>query len=64
MKNWQREKKIIKNKVRVSILRILKNIQNERPDTVIYLNVFNTGFVIDSLQVRNSIIKVIRSFLK
>lgn len=52
------------SKLRAYVLRILENLQNERPDKVIYLNILNTGFIIDSIMVRNKIISVIRRILK
>lgn len=39
-------------------------MQDVRPDKIVYLNVFNTGIIIDSVQVRNYLIKVIRKILK
>lgn len=57
-------KHIVNNKrLRRSILRFLEKVENGQPKTVIYVDLFNTGFVIDSKMLRDSIIKHIKSII-
>lgn len=46
------------------ILRFLEKAENERPDTVIYLNLFNTGFVISSEMIKRVLFKFLKDNLR
>lgn len=46
------------------ILNILDKAQEEKPDTVTFLNLFNSGIIIDSERVKRLVIKFLRDNLR
>lgn len=58
------DKLLIKHVTKKAFLRILKNIENQRPEKRIYLNLFDTGIIIDTEKLRNNGIKALRKVIK
>lgn len=58
------DKLVIKHVTKKAFLRILKNIENQRPEKRIYLNLFDTGIIIDTEKLRNNGIKALRKVIK
>jgi hypothetical protein len=56
-------KNLINRQFKPALLRFLNKLENEEPETIIYLDLFGTGIVINSMQVRNQIIKLLKSIL-
>ena len=58
------DKMLIKHVTKKAFLRILANIENQRPERRIYLNLFDTGIIIDTEKLRNKGIKALRKVIK
>ena len=58
------DKLVIKHVTKRACLRILKNIENQRPERRIYLNLFDTGIIIDTEKLRNNGIKALRKVIR
>lgn len=58
------DKLLIKHVTKKAFLRILENIENQKPERRIYLNLFNTGIIIDTDKLRNNGIKALRKVMK
>ncbi len=58
------DKMLIKHVTKKACLRILANIENQRPERRIYLNLFDTGIIIDTEKLRNNGIKALRKVIK
>lgn len=58
------DKMLIKHVTKTAFLRILKNIEKQRPEKRIYLNLFDTGIIIDTEKLRNKGIKALRKVIK
>ncbi len=58
------DKLLIKHVTKKAFLRILANIENQRPERRIYLNLFDTGIIIDTEKLRNKGIKALRKVIK
>jgi hypothetical protein len=46
------------------ILRFIEKAENEKPDTVVYLNLFNSGIVISSELIKSMIFKFLKDSLR
>lgn len=65
MKADHRKKKVFKlsPRNRASILRVLDIIEKGKPGVIYHVDLFNTGFVVNSLQVKNRIIKLLKQII-
>jgi len=61
---WKIKRLKINKKDRQAILDFLKKIEEKDQDTVYYLNLFNSGFVVGSEHVKNILIRIIRGILR
>ena len=50
-------KEYLQRLLKRSALHILNNIQESTPEKRVFINLFNTGIVIDTLKVRNAILR-------
>jgi len=48
---------------RASLLRLLEDMKKRRPEQVYYLNLFNTGIVVDTKQCRNVLIELLKGVI-
>lgn len=58
------DKMLIKHVTKKAFLRILANIENQKPERRIYLNLFDTGIIIDTEKLRNNGIKALRKVIR
>lgn len=58
------DKMLIKHVTKKAFLRILQNIENQKPERRIYLNLFNSGIIVDTEKLRNNGIKALRKVIR
>lgn len=58
------DKLVIKHVTKKAFLRILANIENQKPERRIYLNLFNSGIIVDTEKLRNNGIKALRKVIQ
>ncbi len=58
------DKALIKLVTKKAFLNILKNIENQKPERRIYLNLFNSGIIVDTEKLRNNGIKALRKVIQ
>lgn len=52
-----------RKKIKRLILEILEKIENKEPETIFYIDLFNTGIIVDSEQIKKLILKIIKANL-
>ncbi len=48
---------------RAVLLRMLREIEKQEPKEVYYLNIFNTGFIVDTKQAKQVILKLLKGVI-